>query len=95
MIGLAGTIVYGFVAMMNVVTLSICSTDRNRIRGGTWRYPTSAIIIYSLMGGSLGALAGIMLFGYKKKHNHVMQAITGIFVIQITTLCFMLIINII
>ena len=82
-----------YLAIVNVLAFDICRTDRHRIDSGTWRYPPSAVIVYSMMGGTAGAILGILAFRYKIRHKAIIAAVSGLFTIQLGVLIFITILH--
>lgn len=82
-----------YLMIVNLLAFIICMTDRRRINSGAWRYPPSAVLVYSFMGGAAGALTGILLFRYKIRHKSILAATSGLLTIHLTILISLIIIH--
>ena len=52
-------LLYIYVIIINVVTFFIYGLDKSRAKAGQWRIPEAQLIFLAVIGGSVGALAGI------------------------------------
>lgn len=57
-----------YLAIMNIAALLIMGIDKSRARNQGWRIPEKTLFLLSLLGGSLGSLAGMYLFRHKTRH---------------------------
>lgn len=72
-----------YLAAINVITFIMFGADKARAVKGRWRISESALILAALLGGSIGALAGMRIFHHKTKHRKFTVGIPVILVLQI------------
>lgn len=72
-----------YLAAINVITFIMFGADKARAAKGRWRISESALILAALLGGSLGALAGMRIFHHKTKHRKFTIGIPVILALQI------------
>ena len=72
-----------YLAAINVITFIMFGADKARAAKGRWRISESALILAALLGGSIGALAGMRIFHYKTKHRKFTIGIPVILALQI------------
>mgnify|MGYP000468128312 CR=1 FL=1 len=58
-------LLYIYVIIINVVTFFIYGLDKSRAKAGQWRIPEAQLIFLAVIGGSVGALAGMKVFHHK------------------------------
>ena len=61
-------IVIAYLAIMTVVGFIIMGADKKKAKDGAWRVKESTLFLISLIGGSLGTLAGMYFFRHKTRH---------------------------
>ena len=57
--------------------------DKRKAQLGKWRIPESTLIMVAVLGGSIGAYAGMKIFRHKTKHLKFSLGIPTIIVLQI------------
>ena len=72
-----------YLAAVNIITFIMCGADKARAAKGRWRISESALILAALLGGSIGALAGMRIFHHKTKHRKFTIGIPVILALQI------------
>ncbi len=53
--------------VMSIITLVMYGVDKRRDQRNKWRISEFTLIIFSLLGGSIGALIGMKAFHHKTK----------------------------
>ena len=56
-----------YLVLMNLVTFWVYGADKRRARRGRWRVPERTLFLLPLLGGSIGALAGMRVFHHKTR----------------------------
>jgi uncharacterized membrane protein YsdA (DUF1294 family) len=51
--------------VLGIVTFILWGVDKFRARANLWRIPERTLLIFTLLGGSFGALAGMVIFRHK------------------------------
>lgn len=62
------TIFPTYLILINAVGFALMHIDKRKARRGAWRIPEKTLIGIALLGGSVGAIAGMYLFRHKTKH---------------------------
>lgn len=72
-----------YLAAVNIITFIMFGADKARAVKGKWRISEAALILAALLGGSIGALAGMKIFNHKTRHRKFTVVIPVILVLQI------------
>lgn len=72
-----------YLVLMNLVTFWVYGADKRRARRGRWRVPEKTLFLLPLLGGSIGALAGMRVFHHKTRHWYFRWGIPAIFLLQL------------
>lgn len=80
---------YLYVAAVNVVTFFIYGLDKSKAKAGRWRIPEVNLIFLAVLGGSVGALAGMRFFHHKTRKPKFYIGIPAILLIQIILIYFL------
>lgn len=72
-----------YLAAVNIITFIMFGADKARAVKGRWRISEAALILAALLGGSIGALAGMRIFHHKTRHRKFTVGIPVILVFQI------------
>ena len=72
-----------YLAAVNIVTFTVYGVDKAKARRGAWRVPEKTLFLLPLLGGSVGALLGMLVFRHKTKHWYFVWGIPLILLAQI------------
>lgn len=72
-----------YLAAVNLVTFTVYGVDKAKARRGAWRVPEKTLFLLPLLGGSVGALLGMLVFRHKTKHWYFAWGIPLILLAQI------------
>ena len=61
------SILVWYLAAINFTTRVAYGLDKGRAKSGKWRIPERTLLLLALVGGSLGALAGMIMFRHKTR----------------------------
>ena len=61
------SILVGYLAVINFTTWVAYGLDKGRAKSGKWRIPERTLLLLAMAGGSLGALAGMIMFRHKTR----------------------------
>ena len=61
------SILVWYLAVINFTTWVAYGLDKGRAKSGKWRIPERTLLLLALVGGSLGALAGMIMFRHKTR----------------------------
>ena len=67
---------------LNIVTFFLFGLDKARAKRQKFRIPERTLFLLSILGGSLGALAGMQLWRHKTQHNSFRIGIPAILLLQ-------------
>ena len=56
-----------YLLIMNFLTWVIYGLDKGRAKSGKWRIPERTLLILAAIGGSVGALIGVLMFRHKTR----------------------------
>lgn len=69
---------------INILTFMVYGWDKSKARRGSWRISERKLIGLAVIGGSIGALAGMYLFHHKTKHIKFVIGVPLILVLHVT-----------
>ena len=72
-----------YLAAVNLVTFMVYGVDKAKARRGAWRVSEKTLFLLPLLGGSVGALLGMLVFRHKTKHWYFAWGIPLILLAQI------------
>lgn len=72
-----------YIILINLVSLLLMKTDKNRARQRKWRIPEASLWFVSIIGGSLGTWIGMFLFRHKTKHLSFRIGLPLLIIIQV------------
>ena len=76
---------------VNLVAFIMMWSDKRRARKGKRRIPEATLFTAAILGGSIGALAGMYTFRHKTKHKSFVYGMPAILIVQIVlALCLIL-----
>ena len=79
-----------YLAAVNLVTFTVYGVDKAKARRGAWRVPEKTLFLLPLLGGSVGALLGMLVFRHKTKHWYFVWGIPAILLVQLALAAYLL-----
>lgn len=77
-------IAIAYLLIINLIALLLMYSDKRRAKQpATRRVPEKTLFFSALIGGSIGAIAGMQLFRHKTKHWYFVVGMPAILIIQI------------
>ncbi len=76
--------------IINAVSFLLMLVDKQKARKNLWRIPESTLMTSALLGGSIGALAGMYTFRHKTRHPKFTIGIPLILLLQAGLLLYIL-----
>ncbi|MGN0405960.1 MAG: DUF1294 domain-containing protein [Bariatricus sp.] len=67
---------------INILTFCVYGIDKRRAIRKQWRISEKMLFFLALIGGSIGALAGMQMFRHKTKHVKFKLGIPAILIVQ-------------
>ena len=77
------TELYIYLAVVNVIAFILYGVDKYKAKQGAWRIPEKTLLGVAVIGGSVGALAGMNFFRHKTKHWYFKYGLPLIFILQV------------
>lgn len=72
-----------YLAVINAVTFLLYGIDKLKAKKNAWRIKESTLLFAALIGGSVGALAGMYTFRHKTKHLKFKIGVPLILILQV------------
>lgn len=72
-----------YLLIINALSFLLMLIDKQKAKKDRWRIPEKTLIIVALLGGSLGAIAGMKLFRHKTKHPKFSVGLPLILAVQV------------
>ena len=76
-------ILTAYLVLVNAAALALMLVDKQKARRGAWRIPEVTLMGVALIGGSLGAIAGMYLFRHKTRHLKFTLGLPLILAVQV------------
>ncbi len=71
-----------YLLFMNILGFSLMGADKRKARRRQWRIPEKTLFLASLLGGSVGTLAGMYFFHHKTRHWYFVVGMPAILILQ-------------
>lgn len=72
-----------YLLLINALGFALMLADKRKAQKNRWRIPEARLITVAVLGGSLGAIAGMRLFRHKTRHPKFSLGLPVIFAIQV------------
>lgn len=72
-----------YIVVINLIAFLAMYLDKRKARYGKWRIPEQTLFVLALIGGSIGAIAGMYTFRHKTKKLRFSIGFPVILVMQI------------
>ena len=72
--------------LINVVTFFLFGIDKWKAKKGRWRISEATLLIFAIIGGSIGAWLGMQTWHHKTMHKKFKYGIPLILLVQIALL---------
>ena len=76
-------LLYIYLAAANIVSFVMFGIDKSRAKRRAWRISEGALLISAAVGGSVGAIAGMIVFRHKTKHLKFLIGLPLILIIHL------------
>ncbi len=71
-----------YLIFINVLAFALMGIDKRKARKHLWRIPEKTLFLPAILGGSVGAWAGMYIFHHKTKHWYFVVGMPLIFLVQ-------------
>lgn len=78
-----------YLIIINASAFLLMLIDKQKARRGAWRIPEVTLLASAILGGSVGALAGMYCFRHKTRHVKFSLGIPLILAVQIALAVFL------
>ncbi len=72
-----------YVVAVNVISFLMMGIDKRKAVKRAFRIPESTLFVLAIIGGSIGAIAGMHLFRHKTRHWYFLYGMPVILALQI------------
>ena len=79
-------IITTYLIIVNALGFLLMLMDKLRAKRGAWRIPESTLMTVALVGGSIGAIAGMYLVRHKTRHPKFFIGLPVILTLQIAAI---------
>lgn len=80
---------YYYLIAINILSFALMGLDKSKARRGAWRIPEKTLFLAAVVGGSVGAIAGMYVFRHKTKHLRFVLGLPVILLLQLLAALFM------
>ncbi len=72
-----------YLVIINIAAYALMGIDKRRAVRHAWRIPEKTLFLSAVLGGSVGAIAGMRRFRHKTKHWYFQYGMPAILILQI------------
>ena len=83
-------IILGYLLAINIATFFLYGIDKYKARKGRWRISEATLLMMAVIGGSIGAWAGMRLWHHKTMHKKFKYGIPIIIILQVALAVYLL-----
>ena len=77
-------IILGYLLAVNIASFLLYGIDKYKAKKGKWRVSEATLLMMAVIGGSIGAWAGMRLWHHKTMHKKFKYGIPIIIILQVT-----------
>ena len=77
-------IILYYLLAVNIATFFLYGIDKYKAKKGRWRISEATLLMMAVIGGSIGAWAGMRLWHHKTMHKKFKYGIPIIIILQVT-----------
>lgn len=78
-----------YLAVVNVAAFALYGIDKYKAKAGAWRIPEKTLLGIAVLGGSVGAIAGMKYFHHKTKHWYFRYGLPALLAVQLAAVGFL------
>ena len=83
-------IILGYLLAVNIATFFLYGIDKYKAKKGKWRISEITLLLMAVIGGSIGAWAGMRLWHHKTMHKKFKYGIPLIITFQVALAVYLL-----
>lgn len=77
-----------YLIAINIIAFIVYGIDKFKATKGYWRIPESTLLLLAIIGGSVGAWLGMMLWHHKTKHWKFMIGVPAVFFFHLSLIAY-------
>lgn len=78
-----------YLIAVNALAFFLMGADKSRARRGAWRIPEKVLFLAAVIGGSAGAILGMLAFRHKTRHPRFVWGLPAILLLQLAAALFL------
>ena len=78
-----------YLVVVNILAFALYGIDKYKAKAGAWRIPEKTLLGIAVLGGSVGAIAGMKTFHHKTKHWYFRYGLPALLAIQLAAVYFL------
>lgn len=79
-----GYLILAYFAIITLVAFALMGIDKHRAKKGAYRISEASLFVVALLGGSIGSVAGMLIFHHKTQHWYFQAFMPLISLLQVT-----------
>ena len=83
-------IILGYLLAINIASFFLYGIDKYKAKKGRWRISEAILLLMAVIGGSIGAWAGMRLWHHKTMHKKFKYGIPLIIIMQVALAVYLL-----
>ena len=83
-------IILGYILAINIATFFLYGIDKYKAKKGRWRISEATLLMMAVIGGCIGAWAGMRLWHHKTMHKKFKYGIPLIIILQVALAVYLL-----
>ena len=83
-------IILGYLLAVNIASFLLYGIDKYKAKKGKWRVSEATLLMMAVIGGSIGAWAGMRLWHHKTMHKKFKYGIPVIIILQVALAVYLL-----
>ncbi len=76
-----------YLAAMNLLDFVLMGADKSKAKRGARRIPEATLLLFAILGGSVGGILGMLLFRHKTRHAAFALGLPLILLAQLALAC--------
>ena len=72
-----------YLVIINIFTFFIMWLDKRKAKKGKWRIPENTLLLFAVIGGSIGGIAGMYTFRHKTQKAKFVMGFPVVLICQI------------
>lgn len=81
-----GYFILAYFAVITIVAFALMGIDKHKAKKGAYRISEASLFITALLGGSIGSVAGMLVFHHKTQHWYFQAFMPLIALLQMAAL---------